>query len=68
MLSKLVKLKRYKNNGQDYYKVSDFLNTFDDTDRHNEYILDGLERIPRECFSKDRKYVSTQAIADLLMF
>jgi hypothetical protein len=67
MLNNLVKLKRYKNRGKDYYKVSDFLKTFDDNP-DNDQIRDGLRTIPRDCFINNMKYVSARAIADMLMF
>lgn len=68
MLNNLVKIKRYKFNGKDYYKVSDFLKTFDNNDHDNAVIIDGLKQLPHDCFTDDLKYVSTQAIADMLMY
>lgn len=68
MLNNLVQLKRYKINNRDYYKVSDFLKTFDNEQSDNKLIIDGLKRLSHDCFTTDMKYVSTQAIADLLMF
>jgi hypothetical protein len=68
MLSKFVNLKRHKHNGKDYYKVSDFLKTFDSSNPDNEQLIDGLKRIPHSCFINNMKYVSSQAVADMMMF
>ena len=68
MLSNFVKLKRYNFDGKEYYNVSEFLNTFDTENPDNAYIVDGLTSLSRDCFIDKMNYVSTQSIADMLIF
>lgn len=67
MLDDLVNLKTYVKDGKKYLKVSDFLKIIDKNDPDNEGIIEDFNKLPFNCFTKDRRYVLKECILDILI-